>query len=242
MSQLDNLETKLLEFRESDNSRDPRVLAMLQARVVWAAICNKYSGFDETDVCSVMSDEPIERTDKDAIADIQRQARVLSSIETIWRFKDVDFEAFVSIYRSIYGLGENSSPWRETELVLEDGFKVPTAPERIGIEGISIERILGDANEAVGVRLDLQIDLAVRLFATIIRVHPFPDGNGRMARTMVNLYFRKWFLPYIAVPKVRNDAIWRDALHVAMDGERRLANKFFRQLLDESLEAVSSLS
>ena len=58
------------------------------------------------------------------------------------------------------------------------------------------------------------IDLAILFHYRYIRIHPFEDGNGRIARLMVNYILSRHGYPMIVV-RSRNKSEYLDALHAA---------------------------
>lgn len=61
--------------------------------------------------------------------------------------------------------------------------------------------------------------LLSHVYASIIRVHFFKDGNGRAARFTVLYLLKRWGLDFIPIPKVRNDSAWKKALFNAIQGD-----------------------
>jgi Fic family protein len=45
------------------------------------------------------------------------------------------------------------------------------------------------------------LDFATWAHYEVVRIHPFKDGNGRVARILFNLICRRYDLPYVLVPK-----------------------------------------
>lgn len=73
--------------------------------------------------------------------------------------------------------------------------------------------------------------LLAYVFAAIIRIHFFKDGNGRLARFTVQYLLRSWGAPYLALPKVRNDTVWKAALSNALNGEMEALSEFLEKRL-----------
>jgi len=67
------------------------------------------------------------------------------------------------------------------------------------------------------------------LFAALIRVHPFQDGNGRTARMLIQYCLRYWENGYIVVPKVRNIKHWKKNLDESVQGKFSRLGEFFTQ-------------
>lgn len=74
------------------------------------------------------------------------------------------------------------------------------------------------------------------IFSEIIRVHPFEDGNGRTARFTVQYCLRLWDLPFMVLPKVRNDVHWAKVVTDAVNGKSSgLSAEFARRLASHQL-------
>ncbi|HVV74145.1 MAG TPA: Fic family protein, partial [Verrucomicrobiae bacterium] len=73
------------------------------------------------------------------------------------------------------------------------------------------------------------------IFGSLIRIHPFEDGNGRTARLFAFYALRCWGLPLFPIPKIRNDRKWKLALGCAVGGD---ALKLMRELYWRMDEAI----
>lgn len=67
----------------------------------------------------------------------------------------------------------------------------------------SIESLLEEVREALGMSHDIlgSLSIAVYLHASLVDIHPFADGNGRVARQMANMVLLSECLPPVLVPK-----------------------------------------
>lgn len=61
--------------------------------------------------------------------------------------------------------------------------------------------------------------LLAHVYAATIRIHYFKDGNGRVARYTVQYLLKCWGCEFLALPKVRNDQNWKNALSDAIEGK-----------------------
>ena len=136
----------------------------------------------------------------------------------------------------LYGV---ESPIRRNErLVLQDDLTETVSTHRIDREMSQFSTLLDQVNQLTMPRhFPRQLTLAAQIISELIRIHPYPDGNGRVARMTVNLAFRKWSLPYVAIPKVRNSERWKSALHKGITGDWSSAREFLDQLLHKSLRS-----
>lgn len=72
----------------------------------------------------------------------------------------------------------------------------------------------------------------------IVEIHPFKDGNGRVARIFLNLILRHFRLPYVVIPKTVNDQRMLETLQEGNKGDLGPLTDFFAELLFDSLNIV----
>jgi len=60
---------------------------------------------------------------------------------------------------------------------------------------------------------------ATQTFHQLVKIHPFRDANGRVARVVFNLICRKYNLPYVLIPKSGKEEKFLQALEKADFGE-----------------------
>lgn len=82
------------------------------------------------------------------------------------------------------------------------------------------------------------VELAARAHHEITRIHPFTDGNGRVARLYLNFVVRRRGLPYVSLPKVGNDQPMNDVLKAADAGDLDPAVRLYGSLIEDSLDQV----
>ncbi len=190
--------------------------------VVWNATAGKYPGLDRRRVGALAeADGSAAKTDADpADVDVRRQLAVLRDIEDTRRHTNMDRGCVLTLYANVYGVPASATVWRNSRLALAGGFKEPAPPDAIeeamqSYWGLlaTVGRVPRDGD------LSAQLRLAGRVFSRLVHIHPFPDGNGRVARLLANWALRSWDLPYVAIPKVKNDRAWHADLERAMLGD-----------------------
>lgn len=149
---------------------------------------------------------------------------------------DVPDAKYVGRFRGEAGL-ENARVWI--------GAKEGVAPTQVASELTTFEQRLQrvvdalDARYPAAIALDADglaavIDLSAWAHAEWVRIHPFGNGNGRIARIWANFLFMRYGLPPVVRLRPRPDGGYRSAGAAAMDGNWQLTATVFRQfLLDE---------
>jgi Fic family protein len=79
------------------------------------------------------------------------------------------------------------------------------------------------------------IGSAAQAHYDIAAIHPFRDGNGRVARLVLNYVFRYFDLPYVVIPREERDR-YLDALEAANRGDMTLFTNFVAEQYEHSLD------
>jgi len=82
------------------------------------------------------------------------------------------------------------------------------------------------------------LEFATQVHYELIRIHPFRDGNGRIARLVHNLICRSYGLPYIVIPKKTVEPRMWEAIQAADYGGLDKLLMLEGEILLESYETV----
>lgn len=203
------------------------------ASVISEALEHKYPSFDAIKLATVVknawkaiADIPDESAllaqlcAIDGLAeDITNHVIVLEVIARFWSREPVR-GPIGRLHQAIMNAPDMKRAKRVTHHVADFGGEVPT--KLIDVEGalneleLLVERFmrpLGSQSASV------QSVFLAHLFSSIVRVHPFQDGNGRTARLVVQYCLKSWDRSFMPIPKVRNSLQWRAALEQAIAGD-----------------------
>ncbi len=90
-------------------------------------------------------------------------------------------------------------------------------------------------NQAISLSQMHPVELAALLHYRFIRIHPFDDGNGRIARILMNLTLIRFGFPPVIIKTQKKEAYYR-ALQQADGGDTSFFADYIAQLEIDSLE------
>lgn len=102
----------------------------------------------------------------------------------------------------------------------------------------SLDLLLPPGAEPDADQLAAVIDLCAWAHADWVRIHPFANCNGRIARLWANSIAMRYGLPPFIRLRPRPDAGYADAGAKAMNGNWNPTAVVFRRLLDEFLNGL----
>ena len=82
------------------------------------------------------------------------------------------------------------------------------------------------------------MEFATQAHYRLVSIHPFLDGNGRVARVVYNLIFRRYGYPYVLLPKTENDKEMWQGLQLANKGDLSKLIDLSKKLLGYSYDIV----
>jgi len=83
---------------------------------------------------------------------------------------------------------------------------------------------------------DIAAPLLAYVFSSVVRIHRYEDGNGRVARFAVQFLLVQWGMDLLPLPKVRNDPDWKVALEGAVHGDLTALTSEFYMRLNQNAE------
>jgi hypothetical protein len=166
--------------------------------------------------------------------DVVNHVVVLHLIDRFWSNALLS-RPIARLHRAIMNAPDPTTSKRNTRAIADFGGEIPT--ELTNIDGaineleLMMERFVpvfrGRDEMAQAVFLS-------HLFSSIVRIHPFQDGNGRTARLAVQYCVRAWGRGFVPLPKIRNSETWRTALEEAVAGDIGLLAGEFAARLEQS--------
>lgn len=202
------------------------------SQFVFEAISGKYSGISREYVEDQVK-EVLDRIEsKQTLYELQGECREIVDVEqdinnqvialvTIRdHCNDVEFKTrpMLFLHRIVYSSDTENSKRSTTEV---EGFPhaLPTPIAETDARFQELEAMVKTLTQTPVRSVYTAAHLLAHVYAAIIRIHFFNDGNGRVARLTVQYLLRAWGAQFAAIPKVRNDPAWRAALTDAIDGD-----------------------
>jgi len=214
------------------------------AKVISFALVGKYNDLSEPEIYDIikrvkMGDDLDKQRSEDSFEefyqDIVNQIRCMEMIDTQWYKQDIDISMIWRLNAYSRGLHLHDVESRTHDDIPDYEGRIPTKSEDIKSSITLLENSLEELQRAV---LENNTNAYIarhmaKIFALIIRIHPFEDGNGRTARFMIQLVNRKLNKNYMVIPKYRNDKVWAETLNSAVKGDLSLLTEYFLVKLDE---------
>jgi len=166
------------------------------------------------------------------LVDVTNQFITLYAVKNIWRANELNISIIRKIHGLLFGVNVKNISYRKSNYVNDFGGDVPTNYNQATSSLDEIEHVLVQLTPSISrAPDDCKSNYLAYIFSSIIRVHPFEDGNGRTARMVVQYILNQWNHEAIEIPKVRNDPGWKFALSEAVNGKTSpLASEFLKRL------------
>ena len=82
------------------------------------------------------------------------------------------------------------------------------------------------------------LDKLMKYKAELVRIHPFPDGNGRSIRGLINFLLERAGLPPVYVKAVEKEKYYEAMNKAIVDDDYRYLNGFYKNKLCDSIEEL----
>jgi len=152
----------------------------------------------------------------------------------------INADTIRTIHRMVFDQGapEMAGQYREELIKIRGTEFIPTIHYFIPGEMKDFDDGLRHKLPRKNASIEDILDFATWAHYEVVRVHPFIDGNGRVARTFFNLICRRYNLPYVLVPKSGTEKRMWDGLHAANQGDLSKLSRYYGELLGESYDFV----
>lgn len=189
----------------------------------------------EEEVRKIVSGELIPTPeDTEDLQQAYGQKQALEQIEIWAKEKNpVDVSYLLEIHQIVFGsFDSNAGKYRTTPIKLRGSGLMPAMPFMVPTEMNEFsQRLVQQQNEIDPQNTDQILKLVAQVYATITKIHPFTDGNGRSSRLFLNLLLRKYGLPHIVIPKAERMQEMRNSLRAADMGDIEPLYEYFKKFL-----------
>ncbi len=185
--------------------------------------------------------KPIKKSDK-TLLQAKGQKITLEFIEDFAKKnKSIDIYLIRDLHKMIMkeAWGEIGGEYRQENLEIKKSATQLPHYSQIPTEMYFLNQYLLETQ----VKLTPKDTLGVVEFLTNVRyklawIHPFRDGNGRIARFALNLIVRRYGLPYILTPSTKmSDQMWQ-AIQKADKGDLTDLTNLHLELLNKSFDII----
>jgi len=170
--------------------------------------------------------------------------RLPLDLQTIRQWHKKSMRGLTVPHRLFVGRFRGESGLETIEVRIGTHFGVSAS--EVGRELLAFERILHRVVDRLdnlvaidgptsGDELGAVLDFCAWVHTEWIRIHPFANGNGRMARLLVNGLAMRYGLPPFLRLRPRPDGEYAAVGEEAMRGNWQEASRFFGKMLDEIL-------
>jgi len=176
---------------------------------------------------------------RSVLDDIKNQTVVLTLVDVYWCNPPKLDRPLTTLNASSFG--RSTPTFRVSSHVEDFGGEVPTPKREIRARLDELERLCKQSVRCMGdSRLEDKAWMLAHIFGSLIRIHPFEDGNGRTARLFVFYALRCWGLPLFPIPKVRNNRRWKLALDSAVTGDAPKLKQELYWRMEKALKSLGS--
>ena len=147
------------------------------------------------------------------IKEVKETQNLASIVDIIWQFFETDFiltsNFILELHKKLLFWIDEKYAWkyRDIQLFISWSSDIPSSYK-------DLEKLLDIFIKSTNLASKNPLESIARLHYDFVKIHPFTDWNGRIARLLMNLYFVKnWYLPVIFPVATRLDyikSLWWD--------------------------------
>jgi len=208
-------ENNILEIKRQIDSLRPFDRYILQSLKKWFNVAFSYASnsiewntFTEDEVRLLIEDGITVgwKTLKE-LKEIENHAKI---VDKIWDFVNDRFELTEDFIKKLHydlfkWIIEEKYLWnyRKTQVFISGDELDALASYK------DVPKLMKDYVDMGNYKYENKLKHIARIHYDFVKIHPFVDGNWRIARLLMNIYLLKyWFLPIVFPPVVRNEYIW----------------------------------
>jgi Fic family protein len=152
--------------------------------------------------------------------------------ELVQTKRQINEKDILNLHKMVMSKTDDSiaGTYRAQQVFIEGAAHVPPPPNKV--RELMKNAIKEMASEAKGVNA---IKSASRIHHLITWIHPFTDGNGRMARLLLNLRLMRGGFPPIVLRKTKRKSYY-SALEMADDGDLYPITSLIAEEVERSLD------
>jgi Fic family protein len=148
--------------------------------------------------------------------------------------KPIDHVTIQQIHEVVTaGILEEAGKYRSTNVRITGAVKTPP-------DWSKIVKLMDELVEKISESKTHPVETVAYLHHRFVEIHPFIDGNGRVARLLTNLYLIPWGYPPIVL-KTEDRGKYYKFLRAADAGNLRTFANFIAKAVDESLTMYLSI-
>lgn len=123
---------------------------------------------------------------------------------------------------------EDLREWRRNPVFIRDTLFVPPSPEKVG----AMIDLVCDEISAIDRSEGLLRAILIHLW--FVWIHPFPDGNGRVARFLMNTALLAGSLPWLTIRVDQRDAYFAALRRAQLDQDHAAFARFIARSYRDS--------
>jgi Fic family protein len=189
IADIDDLRKRLRNFLHEPRRWSGSLRRLSFARNIQGS--NSIEGFDANldDAAAVaLGEEPLDSDQETRLA-LEGYRNAMTYV--LQRADDADFDASLSLFKSLhfmmtgYALANRPGRWRAGPIYVQDDATGEIVHEGADLE--DVPKLMGELADYINTSHDEPLVRAAMAHLNLVMIHPFRDGNGRMARCVQSL-------------------------------------------------------